>query len=111
MQVFSIVLFSPDEPTANVDLNTDALIQKAIRDSDGLMGKRTVLMIAHRLLTIIDFDLILVLDDGNLVEFDSPKNLLGKDEYDKGAFFLRMVNETGSAKKLLKKIANGGAEK
>lgn len=51
----------------------------------------TVLTIAHRLLTIIDFDRIMVMDDGKLVEFDSPHNLLSNEN----SILSGMVAETG----------------
>ncbi|CAK9296811.1 unnamed protein product [Gordionus sp. m RMFG-2023] len=62
-----------DEATAAVDLETDELIQKTIVDK---FAHCTVLTIAHRLNTIIDYDKILVLDHGRNVEFDIPSNLL-----------------------------------
>lgn len=64
-----------DEATASVDVETDALIQDTIRSE---FIDSTVLTIAHRLATIIDYDRILVLDQGNVLEFDSP-NVLLKD--------------------------------
>lgn len=62
-----------DEATAAVDLETDDLIQKTIRTE---FRDCTVLTIAHRLNTIMDSDRIIVLDKGQIVEFDSPVNLL-----------------------------------
>ena len=62
-----------DEATASVDLETDSLIQTTIRKE---FVESTILTIAHRLHTIMDYDRILVLDQGRLVEFDSPKALL-----------------------------------
>lgn len=62
-----------DEATANVDRETDALLQKAIRDH---FSTCTVLTIAHRLETILDSNRILVVDEGRVVEFDTPSNLL-----------------------------------
>lgn len=62
-----------DEATSNVDNATDNLIQSTIRTA---FKDCTVLTIAHRLHTIIDSDRIMVLDAGQLMEFDSPDNLL-----------------------------------
>ncbi|OQR99803.1 hypothetical protein ACHHYP_04419 [Achlya hypogyna] len=62
-----------DEATASIDPTTDRLVQGAIRD---VFGSSTCLTIAHRLHTVLDSDLILVLDDGGVAEFDSPAALL-----------------------------------
>jgi len=62
-----------DEATAAVDLETDDLIQATIRKE---FADSTVLTIAHRLNTIMDYDRIMVLDKGRLVEFDTPEQLL-----------------------------------
>lgn len=62
-----------DEATAAVDLETDELIQQTIRRE---FADRSVFTIAHRLNTIMDYDRVLVLDNGAVVEFDSPSNLL-----------------------------------
>lgn len=62
-----------DEATATVDLETDILIQKMIRQS---FRDCTVFTIAHRLHTIMDSTRIMVIDDGLLAEFDTPKNLI-----------------------------------
>ena len=66
-----------DEATASVDLGTDSLIQSTIRKE--FVGS-TILTIAHRLHTILDYDRVLVLDQGRLIEFDSPKALLDNPE-------------------------------
>lgn len=57
----------------SVDRQTDAMIQQVIRSQ---FKDRTIIMIAHRLDTLLDFDKIAMLDQGSLVEFDSPRNLL-----------------------------------
>ncbi|XP_003738712.1 canalicular multispecific organic anion transporter 1, partial [Galendromus occidentalis] len=62
-----------DEATAAVDLETDALIQKTIRHD---FGGSTVITIAHRLHTIMDYDKIVVLDQGEIREVGSPRELL-----------------------------------
>lgn len=62
-----------DEATASVDHNTDELIQSTIRSE---FAGCTVLTIAHRLNTILDYNRVMVLDKGKIVEFDDPKTLL-----------------------------------
>ena len=62
-----------DEATSNVDNTTDELVQSTVRSA---FAHCTVLTIAHRLHTIIDSDRVLLLDAGNLKEFDTPSNLL-----------------------------------
>ncbi|KAG3192973.1 Multidrug resistance-associated protein 1 [Phytophthora cactorum] len=64
-----------DEATANVDQESDKLIQQTMKESFG-DGNNTVLCIAHRIETIMDSDKILVLDAGEVAEFDSPSALL-----------------------------------
>lgn len=83
-----------DEATANIDLATDALIQEAIRrDFTGC----TILTIAHRLNTVIDYDRILVLDHGRVAEFDAPARLL----QDPASMLSGLVRETGSTNEAL----------
>lgn len=77
-----------DEATANVDLATDALIQASIRKD---FANCTVLTIAHRISTVIDYDRILVLERGHVVEFDTPNNLLNLPN----SLFSALVRETG----------------
>ena len=64
-----------DEATSNVDTRTEILIQKAM---DNLMKGKTCFVIAHRLSTIVDSDLILVLNDGKIVEQGKHEQLLAK---------------------------------
>lgn len=56
-----------------VDMETDDLIQETIRKEFSLS---TIVTIAHRLNTIIDYDRVLVMDKGVIAEFDSPKQLI-----------------------------------
>lgn len=77
-----------DEATAAVDLETDELIQGTIRQE---FRDSTVLTIAHRLNTIMDYDKILVMDKGRLAEFDSVQNLLTKEN----GIFYSMVKKAG----------------
>lgn len=78
-----------DEATASVDSATDNLIQKIIRTE---FKDCTVCTIAHRIPTVIDSDLVLVLSDGQVAEFDTPARLLE----DKSSMFLRLVSEYSS---------------
>ncbi|KAH7925080.1 hypothetical protein BV22DRAFT_1195420 [Leucogyrophana mollusca] len=62
-----------DEATASVDYATDELISKTIRQE---FASSTILTIAHRLRTVIDYDRVMLLDEGRIVEFDRPAVLL-----------------------------------
>jgi len=62
-----------DEATSNVDTRTEELVQKAM---DKLMHGRTSFIIAHRLSTIKNADIILVMNDGNIVEQGTHKELM-----------------------------------
>ncbi|KAL1845149.1 hypothetical protein VTK73DRAFT_1032 [Phialemonium thermophilum] len=66
-----------DEATSAVDMHTDALIQRSIRDE---FTDATLLVIAHRLSTIADFDRILVLSDGRVAEYGTPRELWEKGD-------------------------------
>lgn len=79
-----------DEATSNVDLETDNLIQSTIREN---FANCTVVTIAHRLSTVIDYDKILVMDAGKCVEFATPYELLKEDK----GYFYNMVKQTGDA--------------
>lgn len=84
-----------DEATASVDNETDARIQETIRQE---FVDSTVICIAHRLRTIIDYDKILVLDKGKVVEFGTPIDLIESSEI--GAF-RGMCEETGEYEELV----------
>ncbi|SPR01691.1 unnamed protein product (mitochondrion) [Plasmodiophora brassicae] len=84
-----------DEATAAVDADTDAMVQEAVKKN---FAQCTVLTIAHRLNTIIEYDKILFMDAGVVAEFDKPLTLLDNPM----GKFTSLVNQTGaeSARKL-----------
>lgn len=82
-----------DEATSAVDMHTDALIQRSIREE---FTDSTLLVIAHRLSTIADFDRILVLGDGMVAEFGTPRELWEKE----GGVFRGMCEESGERERL-----------
>ena len=73
-----------DEATSSVDTRTETLIQRAM---DSLMKGRTSFIIAHRLSTIRDADLILVMNEGDIVEQGNHEELLAK-----GGFYADLYN-------------------
>jgi ABC-type multidrug transport system fused ATPase/permease subunit len=75
-----------DEATASIDYATDAKIQETIR-----LIKNTTITIAHRLQTIIDYDKVLVLDKGAVIEFGDPYDLVTKE----GGSFRSMCETSG----------------
>ncbi|XP_050306973.1 probable multidrug resistance-associated protein lethal(2)03659 [Anthonomus grandis grandis] len=79
-----------DEATANMDEESDELVHKLIREN---FSNCTVIMIAHRLSTILDCDRVMVLDKGEIVEFDDPRVLLA----DKGSLFYSMKNQANAS--------------
>jgi ABC-type multidrug transport system fused ATPase/permease subunit len=96
-----------DEATSAVDMATDVLIQRSIREE---FGDSTLIVIAHRLSTIADFDRILVLSDGRVAEFGTPRELWeaeasGDGEGQQGIF--RAMCEQSGERELLRKIVYG----
>ena len=77
-----------DEATAAVDLETDSLIQSTIRTE---FADCTILTIAHRLNTILDSTRVMVLDKGEIKEFDSPAVLLKN----KSSIFYSLAKDAG----------------
>ena len=76
-----------DEATASIDYKTEEMIQKAVSE---LLNDSTFITIAHRIKTIINYDKILTLDSGRVVDFDSPKNLLN----DKTSLFYELYSKS-----------------
>ena len=70
-----------DEATASIDMTTEEKIQAALEYA---LNNCTVITVAHRIKTIINYDKILVLNNGEILEFDSPKNLI---ENEKSLFY------------------------
>jgi ABC-type multidrug transport system fused ATPase/permease subunit len=76
-----------DEATANIDQKTDSVIQRIVKHD---MGDTTVVTIAHRLVTVVQYDKILVLDNGVKKEEGAPIDLLQS-----GGYFSDLVDEGG----------------
>nr|XP_048327412.1 putative ABC transporter C family member 15 isoform X2 [Ziziphus jujuba var. spinosa] len=88
-----------DEATASVDSATDGVIQKIISQE---FKDRTVVTIAHRIHTVIDSDLVLVLSDGRIAEFDTPTKLLEKED----SFFSKLIKEYTLRSQSFNNLAN-----
>ena len=73
-----------DEATSNVDTRTELLVQRAM---DKLAEGRTAFIIAHRLSTIRNADLILVMNEGNIVEQGNHEQLMAKN-----GFYAKLYN-------------------
>ncbi|KAI8947440.1 metal resistance protein YCF1 [Xylaria longipes] len=77
-----------DEATAAVDVETDAMLQTTLRSD--IFSHRTIITVAHRINTILDSDRVVVLDKGEVVEFDTPQALIKK----RGIFY-GLVKQSG----------------
>ncbi|KNE73270.1 hypothetical protein AMAG_20735 [Allomyces macrogynus ATCC 38327] len=78
-----------DESTASISNDLDAKIQQTVRGAD--LAEATILCIAHRLRTIADFDKVLVLDAGRVVEFGAPAALMANPD----SLFYHMCRDSG----------------
>ncbi|KAF9259759.1 hypothetical protein L218DRAFT_873993 [Marasmius fiardii PR-910] len=78
-----------DEATSSIDFTTDEKIQTAIREE---FGQSLLLTVAHRLRTVIDYDRLIVLDNGRVAEFDTPVNLIQR----KDGIFRNMCLKSGT---------------
>ena len=76
-----------DEATASVDRRTDQLLHESLQES---FGDATILAVAHRLDTVIDHDMILVLGQGKVLEYGTPADLIRT-----GGMFSKMIKDTG----------------
>jgi ABC-type multidrug transport system fused ATPase/permease subunit len=74
-----------------LDLQTEVLFQKVLNTH--FKGKRTLMIVAHRLSTIMDCSKILAMDQGKLIDFDSPEALLENPE----SLFASVVAEKNKA--------------
>ena len=94
-----------DEATASIDGETDAFVQDMLRTR---FPDTTLITIAHRLNTIMDYDLCLVMDAGHVVEFASPDELLSKTD----GIFSALVDSTGGKSSLaLREMAQAAARR
>ncbi|CAK7894389.1 ATP-dependent bile acid permease [[Candida] anglica] len=93
-----------DEATASIDYKSDAMIQQTIREE---FSGSTILTIAHRLRSIIDYDKILVMDAGKVVEYEDPYKLIA----DKSSLFYSMCENSGELESLTKLAKESFVEK
>ena len=95
-----------DEATSSVDTRTERLIQKALEE---LLQDRTSFVIAHRLSTIRNADLLLVINDGEIVECGKHEELLAKKGFYHNLYtsqFRRNPSQSGSEGKPIPPIMN-----
>ncbi|KZO98301.1 multidrug resistance-associated ABC transporter [Calocera viscosa TUFC12733] len=91
-----------DEATSSVDVGTDSKIQMTIQQE---FVSSTLLCIAHRLNTIVYYDRVLVLDDGQIAEFDTPLNLFDNPD----SIFRSMCEKAGLSRRDIERIRAGVA--
>lgn len=93
-----------DEATASIDYASDAKIQETIRT---VFHNSTILTIAHRLRSVIDYDKILLMDAGEVKEYDHPYSLL----LNKNSIFYSMCEQSGELDTLLDMAKRAFVEK
>jgi ABC-type multidrug transport system fused ATPase/permease subunit len=92
-----------DEATSSIDQDADAAIQETLRRR---LPDSTVIVVAHRLATVVDFDKILVLGNGELVECGSPAEL-----YARQGCFWKLVYQSADRDRLLMSIVDRGRKR
>ncbi len=92
-----------DEATSSVDVETDSSVQKAIQDE---FKDQTLLCVAHRLATICYYDRVLVMDQGQVAEFDHPLTLFDAAE----SIFRGMCDKAGLSREDIVRIRVGAGK-
>lgn len=82
-----------DEATSNMDAETDAGIQKVLRDAAAEGDGRCLVTIAHRLKSIADYDRVVVMGSGEVLEVGSPKELMER----KGSYYDLVMHDRDSS--------------
>ena len=80
-------IFVLDEATASIDMNTEKIIQKALNE---ILKDSTMIIIAHRIKTVENADKILCLNNGEVMEFDTPMNL----KKNKHSYFYELLSKS-----------------
>ncbi len=95
-----------DEATAALDNESEKLVQQAIRK---LMGDKTTLVIAHRLSTVQNADVILVMENGEIVESGTHEELLAAEGRYHGLYYSQLEEEeaVGSEQELMELASTG----
>ena len=83
-----------DEATASIDSEADHLIQDAV---ERFQGKRTILLVSHRLSTVLRADRVIVLDAGRIIETGSPMLLQSNISHFRELFAVQIINENASS--------------
>eukprot|EP00834_Sanchytrium_tribonematis_P001619 NODE_41_length_34096_cov_2.002235.p15 type:complete len:274 gc:universal NODE_41_length_34096_cov_2.002235:13630-14451(+) len=86
-----------DEATAHIDDDSDFQIQKSL----SALKDTTILCVAHRMRSIIDFDKVIVLYNGEIVEFNSPKTLISNP----ASYFLKLCKDSGDYEHILQRLS------
>lgn len=86
-------IFILDEPTSGLDAETEAKLNETL---NGLMKGKTSFVIAHRFSTIMKADLILMIDEGRIVEQGTHEQLLAKSESYRRLYSLQMLDRSGN---------------